>query len=500
MPSFESAFELYEEAVSTSTLPHSDKNKKHQSATSIDLCLKALDARISANEKDAISLFLRGRARKHSLTLRQPCADYDDLVLEYLADMVEAVQLEPQNDEFVARLAAEKLSYTIELERHCLSLGESLSGEGIIQKSVAMSWGHTMEIARSALAIKSITPVNRLLALPALCHALFATGNHEECEKQVDHWIEICPKDNIESLADALVLKATFQYQIHGSAPHALKTLETSLQHHPKHVESLLKRATIERDLRCHSDAVLTWKRLIELKPYSADFHYRSAADYELSNDKVGAVAALKRSLEISPKHLFALNDLAYHHIGNAEWADALPLLQEVLSQGPNDDIPWINIANVLYHLNDYEQALRSIKNAFSAKRVGNRPPSAEEWLIKIAILRALSNQTSAPSESSEIAASSSSATETTVRSKIDFEPEIIKCFVQALKAADKLEQAQAYFEYADYLVEKGQLEQARTKMAFALKIRPGATLSHLNLTRLALQPGTHVLYQELAQ
>lgn len=507
VPSLDRALALLDEAESSSTFPHSDKNKKSQSLTSINFCLEALNARITADESDHASFFVRGRARKYRLSLMQPCSDYDDLVLEYLSDFVQAAQLDPKNDEYIGRLAGEKLEYTLDLERHVLSLGESIEGEGLVSKSLALSWSHTLEIARSALQITNLRPENRLLALSALCHSLYATKQYSECDKMLLAWIEACGEK--ENLANAMELKGRLLDTWKKDASGALKVWCACLSKFPDHIPTLHQKATILRTLRRSAEAIEVWKKLVDLRPNSADFWYRSAADHEICGDKTSAIAALTRALELSPKHLFALNDLAFHHITDANWADALPLLQEVLCQGPNDDIPWINIANVLYHLKDYTQALRSINNAFSAKRVGNRPPSAEEWLIKVAILRALSAIPLERSESADTPSSSTSATSseesinqpTTEEDKYDraaAEIEIIKCFVQSMKAVDKLEQAQAFFEYADYLVEKGDVEQARSKLAHALAMRPGATIAMLNLTRLELQSGTESLFRDL--
>lgn len=477
--------------------------------------LEALDALISQNEKDAQSLFLRGRARKFHLSLSLPCAEYDDLVLEYLGDMVAAVQLEPQNDEFVARLAKEKLEYTLELESHCMSVGESLEGDSLAAKSVALSWQHTHEIARSALAIKDIRDENKLLALSALSHALLASSQMPECASAITKWIQVASSNNAE-LADALTFRGQYE-EANGDLQSALDTWSLALQKQPNNLNALVHRAAALRSVGMSAEAIEIWDRLIELNPDNADFPYRAAADYELCDQHAQSINSLKKCLKIQPKHLFALNDLAFHYINAGSWKEAMPLLQEVLSQGPGDDIPWINMANVLFHLGDYDQALRSINNAFSAKRVGERPPSAEEWLIKVAILRALSrapepsistetvSSASEPSSSSDASAPSSSTSSATVTTepttkatKSDFQGDIITCFVSALKAVDKTEVAQAHFEYADYLAEQGQVDQARAKLTLALKIKPAATVEQLNLTRLDLQPTTLSLFEEL--
>lgn len=426
-----------------------------------------------------------------------------------------AVQLEPQNDEFVAGLAKEKLEYTLELENHCVSAGESLEGDSLVAKSVALSWQHTHEIARSALAIKNIRIENKLLALSALSHALLATRQMSECAAAISNWIEAASANNGE-LADALSFKGQYE-EVSGDLQAALDTWSAALQKQPNHLNALVHRATALRNVGMSAEALQVWDRLIQLYPENADFPYRAAADYQMCDQHAQSINSLKMCLKIQPKHLFALNDLAFHYISAGSWKEAMPLLQEVLSQGPGDDIPWINMANVLFHLGDYDQALRSINNALSAKRVGDRPPSAEEWLIKIAILRALSRapepsnpsestpSTSEPSSSSDQTATPSSSSTTSATtdnssksSKSDFQGDIIKCFVSALKAVDKTEVAQAHFEYADYLVEQGQTDQARAKLALAIKIKPAASIEQLNLTRLDLQPATLSLFEEV--
>ena len=484
-----------------------DENKKCQAASSLKLALDELDALISLDENDAKSLFLRGRVRKLQLLLSLPCADYDDKVLEFLADMVAAVQLAPQNDEFVAGLAKEKLEYTLELEHHCTSVGESVNGDSMIAQSLALSWQHTLEIARSALAIKDIRMENRKKALYAFCYALYGAKHFRDCTVSLKTLLEVCEGDNV-AMADALDLKGQLD-ESNGDIETALQDWSLALQQEPNHLNSLIHKATALRAVGKSEEAIEMWTKLNQLYSTNADFPYRAAADLEICGQHAQAIESLEKCLKLNPKHLFALNDLAFHHIGSGNWKEAMPLLQEVLSQGPDDDIPWINMANVLFHLHDYEQALRSINNALTAKRVGNRPPSAEEWLIKIAILRALSRQpetassneassSSSPSAQQAAEPSSSSSSNASKPSKTNYHDEITKCFNNALKAQDKMELAQANFEYADYLVELGQVDNAKAKLAIALKTKPSATAEELNLTRIDLQPATVSMLNEM--
>lgn len=481
---------------------------KSQATTSVKLALDELDALVDQKENDAQSLFLRGCARKFHLSLSLPCPDYDDRVLEYLTDMVSAVQLEPQNGEFVARLAKEKLEYTLELEVHCVSVGESLQGDSLVAQSVALSWQHTLEIARSALAINDLKIENKRMALAALSQALLASGHVNDCSASIENWI-LASGDCKMDLADALSFKGVFQ-EAQGDVSSALDSWDLALKSDPQHLDTLVKKATALRNAGRSADAIVIWEQLSELHPDNADFPYRAAADFEITDQHAQSIASLKKCLLLNKKHLFALNDLAFHYISAASWKEAMPLLQEVLSQGPGDDIPWINMANVLFHLGDYDQALRSINNALSAKRVGDRPASAEEWLIKVAILRALNRQPEAPSNVDQDASSSApqdtssgSSAEFTVEevkktSKSDLQADMVKCFVNAMKAVDKLELAQAYFEYADYLIEAGQPDQARAKIQLSLKLKPSASIELLNLTRIDLQPETISLFNEM--
>lgn len=494
------------------------------------MALELLDELVGQVETNADIMFTRGLARKFILSLSPPSENYNDKVLEYISDLVAAAMLEPKNDEYVAVLASEKLEYSIELERQCNSIGEPLDGDSTFAESVARSWQHTLELSRSALSLPQLRAEYRTKALAALSHALLATHQLEECSNAVAKWIESCgdatpaqpqasnsllvPSDTKtiaplqdDSLADALDVKGRLA-EAQGNLESALQIWNSSLLKHPSHISTLMRQATVLRNLGRSEEAIKVREKLIELNPENPDFYYTFAADYTMCGRKEEAIEALKKALQIDPKHLFALNDLAFHYISDSDWQNAFPLLQEVLSQGLGEDIPWINMANVLYHMNDYPQALRSINNAFSTKRVGNRPPSAEEWLIKIAILRALSAQLK---ESIELQTSDTPNTETSQHSEAtssqpnfdqlrnpDYQSDIVKCFVNALKAVDTMELAQAYFEYADYLVEMGQIDQARAKMIQSLKLKPSATIEQLNLTRLSLQEGTKSLFEEL--
>lgn len=505
----EEGLRVLQASFSISKYPHEDKNLKSQALAAVKLALQSFDLALEYESVSARDWFNRGHARLFHLELAIPVQDYDTLLSEAVSDLLRAYEEfckvpDPKDGPLLVLIAREYQLYSESLVRQLVQPnGQQLDKDS--ENKLNNAFQQTLVLASTPIV--SDLPIEYQLIL-LNCKAVVYKFFHKvtECTTTLDQWLEksrslkeIPPTDwyphRPESgIKAALHLKGTIEQEINQNNDAAFKSWDECLALDPLYDPVLISKVKLLRKLNNHSESVKLWTTILEVKPHVADFWYMSAADLEFCGKIDLAISHLEKALSIDGNHLFALNDLAFHYITAERWQEAHPLLEKVLMQGPNDDIPWINMANVLYHIDKQEQALKSIERSYFCHRVGGRPPSAEEHLIHAAILRKLDNQEnkqeSVSSEDGSKTEKPTSSTEALPKAG-SRQSKIVKCFVNAIKAENKMERAQAYFEYADYLYSMGNDDQARTNLALAFKLAPNGTITSLNLTKIELCQNT---------
>jgi len=83
---------------------------------------------------------------------------------------------------------------------------------------------------------------------------------------------------------------------------------------------------------------------LIDRFPGSADAHYQKAVLELARNDLEAAEASFRNTLELSPRHLAALNDLAVLLMRTGRQEEARQMLETVLALRPDDEVARRNL------------------------------------------------------------------------------------------------------------------------------------------------------------
>jgi Flp pilus assembly protein TadD len=83
----------------------------------------------------------------------------------------------------------------------------------------------------------------------------------------------------------------------------------------------------------------------VTLVPQSADAHYQLGIASLLAGDRESAERELRRVLELEPRHLRAMNDLAVLLRGEKRDAEAAALLRQVLAIDPQQETARRNLA-----------------------------------------------------------------------------------------------------------------------------------------------------------
>ena len=83
---------------------------------------------------------------------------------------------------------------------------------------------------------------------------------------------------------------------------------------------------------------------LVDLFPGFADVYYQKAVLEVAGNDLEAAEASFRKTLELSPRHLAALNDLAVLLMRTGRQDEARQMLELVLALRPDDEVAKRNL------------------------------------------------------------------------------------------------------------------------------------------------------------
>ena len=187
---------------------------------------------------------------------------------------------------------------------------------------------------------------------------LWDIGRYEETVTACGKAVELDP-----SLLDA--------WHNHGSALAELQRFEAAkasiarvLAARPQHLEAMGAMAVIELGLGRPEQALEIQDQIVALNPrYAEAYVNRSNAKKKMGN-REGAVADLRKALELSPGLTHAEHNLAILLMDSAP-TEAESLLRSVVSKRDNDDDAWANLALLVSGRGESEEALRYAKRAF---------------------------------------------------------------------------------------------------------------------------------------
>ena len=109
--------------------------------------------------------------------------------------------------------------------------------------------------------------------------------------------------------------------------------------------------------------ARISLERAIELNPSLADAWYHLAWWLEMMGDDEEAIAAGKKTVELSPLSSFYISWLAEQYRDAQDYGKAIELAESVLSLNPNYPVAWYALGNAYLEQGRYEEALAAHEN-----------------------------------------------------------------------------------------------------------------------------------------
>ena len=106
-------------------------------------------------------------------------------------------------------------------------------------------------------------------------------------------------------------------------------------------------------------------RRAIEIEPDNPRYHFRLGVVYDKGNQKQASIDAMRKVIELDPKHANALNYLGYTYADLGKNLDeAERLIKEALKHKPNDGYITDSLGWVYYKKGEFDKALKYLKKA----------------------------------------------------------------------------------------------------------------------------------------
>jgi len=149
-----------------------------------------------------------------------------------------------------------------------------------------------------------------------------------------------------------------------GKTEAAISQFQEALQINPdfKPAANSLKSAlAIQRELELDSSKL---KALLKGNPGSAELNFQLGNLFLRQGDQRQALEQYKKALELDPKFLPALNNMALVAAANKEYDKALALFLDVLNASPNDAETHFNVACMYSQLKRVDESIAYLKKA----------------------------------------------------------------------------------------------------------------------------------------
>jgi len=156
----------------------------------------------------------------------------------------------------------------------------------------------------------------------------------------------------------------------------AIRAINRAIAADPQHIEAHTLLGYVELEIRGDADtAIREYRKVIELKPDSAEAHNNLAVALKKRGDLDEALGSLNRALELKPAFAAALTTRGGIYAEQGKWREARRDFEQALQLNPNDD-------GALYGLS---QAAREAKEYASAQgalsELINRSGNFVYWL-----------------------------------------------------------------------------------------------------------------------
>lgn len=236
--------------------------------------------------------------------------------------------------------------------------------------------------------------------------AHYAKARRSLAEKQYyDAMDEVCLAVSVGCSAKyqpyALNLKGTMTF-LKGDAQEALNIFNQSINLDPTYVQNYIKCSSIYMEQGNLENALQMFEKAIKLNPLDSDIYYHRGQVYFISGHFAEALENYKKSITLNPTFIFAHIQLAvvqyrmervedsmatlraavekfplssdvHNYYGEIMAAqnkqrEALELFNKAMSLDPNNPLPYINKAMVVYQsVNGVEEAISLCKSALEA-------------------------------------------------------------------------------------------------------------------------------------
>lgn len=135
--------------------------------------------------------------------------------------------------------------------------------------------------------------------------------------------------------------------------------------------------------LRDPDEAIRLARATIELEPHNAKFHDRLAVLLMANNDLVGAEAAFRKVLSLTPASPNASNSLAWilarrDDADRTALSEALELAEQAVRESPETGIFWNTLGVVQYRLGNYRDAVIALRRSMNLRSGGD----AYDWFF----------------------------------------------------------------------------------------------------------------------
>ncbi len=149
-----------------------------------------------------------------------------------------------------------------------------------------------------------------------------------------------------------------------GKIKTAIRQFQKALQLKPdfKMAENNLKRAVaIQKKLETEISRL---QALLKENPENVELHFQLGNLYFRKGDRQQAMQQYKKALQLNPKFLPALNNLALVTAANKEYYKALTVFLDILNYAPDDAETHYNIACMYSRLNRVDESMMWLRKA----------------------------------------------------------------------------------------------------------------------------------------
>ena len=151
----------------------------------------------------------------------------------------------------------------------------------------------------------------------------------------------------------------------------AVISIKRAIGLNPNHLDARTLLGYVELEVRGDIPAAINeYRKVIELRPDSADAHSNLAVALKKQGDLDGAVVSVNRALELKPDNVGALTTRGSTFAELGKWTDARRDFAQALKLDPRDDGALYGLSQVLREAREYGGAQSALSDLIS--RSGN--------------------------------------------------------------------------------------------------------------------------------